>query len=161
MKRMSKPLILVVVGTLILVAIGFTVMMGRRLSDIPDDVPVISVPQQGGSDVPSAERDRYQEYSQDELNEPGGNRRVLFFHASWCPTCKVADAEFEKNASAIPEGVVVYKTDYDTHAELKKKYGVTYQHTFVQLDGQGNVVKKWNGGGIKELAANVQWRGRS
>ncbi len=37
------------------------------------------------------------------------------------------------------------KTDYDTERELKKKYGVTYQHTFVQVDAQGNQIKKWGG----------------
>ena len=30
-------------------------------------------------------------------------------------------------------------------ADLKKKYGVVYQHTFVQVDKDGNLIKKWSG----------------
>jgi thioredoxin-related protein len=40
--------------------------------------------------------------------------------------------------------------------ELAKKYGVTYQHTFVQIDAEGNEVTKWNGGKIEELLHNIR-----
>lgn len=56
----------------------------------------------------------------------------------------------------IPENMVLMKTDYDTYTELKKKYGVTYQHTFVQVDENGNELTKWNGGGVNELEANLK-----
>lgn len=98
----------------------------------------------------------YREYSPAAFASTVDKKRVLFFHASWCPTCKVAHAEFEKGSPSIPEGVLIFKTDYDAEDDLKKTYGVTYQHTFVQVDEQGNVVTKWNGGGITELAANVK-----
>ena len=35
--------------------------------------------------------------------------------------------------------------------ELKKKYEVTYQHTFVQVDAQGNMIKKWSGGALADI----------
>lgn len=98
----------------------------------------------------------YVDYSAEAFSNASGKKRVLFFHASWCPTCKVAHAEFERNPAGISPGVIVFKTDYDANADLKKKYGITYQHTFVQVDDQGNEVAKWNGGGIKELVANVK-----
>lgn len=82
-------------------------------------------------------------------------RRVLFFHASWCPTCKAANLEFMANISQLPADIVVLKADYDTEKSLKTKYGVTYQHTFVQIDAQGAEVAKWNGGGIDELLSNI------
>ena len=41
-------------------------------------------------------------------------------------------------------------------ADLAKKYGITYQHTFVQIDSQGKEVTKWNGGQTDELAANIK-----
>lgn len=83
-------------------------------------------------------------------------KRILFFHASWCPTCRAANAEFEANLDKLPAGVVLLKTDYDSQTELKKKYGITYQHTFVLVDAQGNALKKWNGGGLDELIANTR-----
>lgn len=98
---------------------------------------------------------KYQEYSSESFAAAGGTRRVLFFHAAWCPTCKVAHADFVDAQSRIPEDVVVFKTDYDTEDELKKKYGVTYQHTFVEVDAQGKQLQKWNGGGVSQLTAKL------
>lgn len=100
---------------------------------------------------------RYEMYSPTAFAEAASKRRVLFFHATWCPTCKVANADLEKNIGMLPADVVVFKTDYDTQAELKKKYGITYQHTFVLVDEAGTELMKWNGGDtamIKEKLAN-------
>lgn len=99
----------------------------------------------------------YETYSAEAFAKAASKRRVLFFHATWCPTCKVANADLEKNIGMLPEDVVVFKTDYDSQAELKKKYGITYQHTFVLVDEAGAELMKWNGGDtvmIKEKLAN-------
>lgn len=37
------------------------------------------------------------------------------------------------------------KVNYDNSKELKTKYGVTYQHTLVQVDKDGKLLKKWAG----------------
>ncbi|MEN9561202.1 MAG: hypothetical protein RIQ56_475 [Candidatus Parcubacteria bacterium] len=66
---------------------------------------------------------------------------VLFFHAPWCPTCKKIESEIQ--AKTIPNGIQILKVDYDTASELKKKYGVTYQHTFVHVSGNGELLHKW------------------
>ena len=99
---------------------------------------------------------KYLLYTQDSFNAAADQKRVYYFHAPWCPTCKVANAEFESKKDQIPSGVVLFKTDYDTNGELKKKYAVTYQHTFVQVDAEGNEISKWNGGGINELTTNIK-----
>ncbi len=70
---------------------------------------------------------------------------VLFFHASWCPGCRALDSDITGQHSAIPGDLTILKLDYDTETELKKKYGVTTQHTLVQVDAGGNLVKKWSG----------------
>ena len=70
---------------------------------------------------------------------------VLFFRAKWCPTCKAVDADITSHIKDIPENLTILDVDYDTSTDLKKKYGVTYQHTFVQVDAQGNLLKKWSG----------------
>lgn len=69
-----------------------------------------------------------------------GKNVILFFHARWCPTCKAADANFLKETA--PADTVVLKVDYDSSAELKKKYGVTSQHTFVSLNTDETLKKK-------------------
>ena len=40
--------------------------------------------------------------------------------------------------------------------DLARKYGITYQHTYVQIDGVGKEVTKWNGGQINELLSNIK-----
>jgi thiol-disulfide isomerase/thioredoxin len=72
-----------------------------------------------------------------------GNKVVLFFHAPWCPDCRATDAAL--TGAAVPDGLTVVKVDYDSMTELKKQYGITQQHTFVQVDGAGALVKKWTG----------------
>ncbi len=99
---------------------------------------------------------RYLTYTQAGFEAANDKKRVFFFHASWCPTCKAANQELTENTDKIPSNVIVFKTDYDSEKELKKQYGITYQHTFVSVDKDGKQVKKWNGGAIDELIANIQ-----
>lgn len=44
----------------------------------------------------------------------------------------------------IPDDVLILRADYDKEDELKQKYGVTLQHTFVVVDEKGNFIEKWN-----------------
>lgn len=82
---------------------------------------------------------------------------VLYFHAPWCPTCQALDKNINANLSTIPAKTVIVKTDYDSSNELKKKYGVTYQHTLVQVDASSNKIKKWSGSpDLKDLLAEIQ-----
>lgn len=100
----------------------------------------------------------YKDYSSEAIasEQSAGNKVVLFFHATWCPYCKAADAAFKTNADEIPAGVTVLKTDYDSQTELKTKYGVTTQHTFVQIDNDGQQVAKWVSGDTAALKANLK-----
>lgn len=104
----------------------------------------------------------YVSYSKDVLERATDKRRVLFFYANWCPICRPADADFKTNSNRIPEDVTVIRVNYndsDTDQEekdLAKKYGITYQHTFVQIDDEGQEIKKWNGGKLDELLENLQ-----
>ena len=73
------------------------------------------------------------------------SRVVLFFNASWCSTCKIARDNFEANLKAIPADMAIVIVDFDNSADLRKKYGVTLQHTFVHIDSQEEAIKKWSG----------------
>ncbi len=100
----------------------------------------------------------YLDYSGQAVAEAqkNGKKVVLFFHAAWCPYCKAADAAFKANPDKIPAEVVLLKTDYDSQTALKQKYGITYQHTFVQIDNNGNMVTKWVSGDVDLLNKNVK-----
>ena len=92
----------------------------------------------------------YESYAPEKLAKAETGRVVLFFHASWCPTCRALNSDIEESKSEIPGDVTILKTDYDTETELKKKYGVTTQHTLVQVDKDGNMLTKWSGGSTLE-----------
>lgn len=70
-----------------------------------------------------------------------GQKSVLFFHASWCPSCKKANTFLESYYAGNDVPLTVYKVDYDSNKELRSRYGVTYQHTFVVIDGEGKAIK--------------------
>lgn len=83
----------------------------------------------------------YVDYSDAKLAAAQDGKRILFFHAPWCGVCKFFEDEILEQG--VPTGVTVLKIDYDSSTELKKKYGVQIQSTFVLLDGNGDIVKTW------------------
>jgi thioredoxin 1 len=72
-----------------------------------------------------------------------GTKVVLFFHASWCPDCKATEKAID--ADGVPDGLTVVKVDYDSETDLRKEYGITQQHTFVQVGTDGEELGKWTG----------------
>lgn len=105
---------------------------------------------------------RYLVFDQSDLETRTESRRVLFFYANWCPTCAEAHESLIMNASEIPEDVIILRVNYNdpdtdqTEKDLAQKYGITYQHTFVQIDEAGNELTTWNGGGFDELLTNLE-----
>lgn len=87
----------------------------------------------------------YKDYSKEVLSNTDWDI-VLFFHTDWCPTC----VAFEKQvlSETIPSWLTIFKVDYDDSNDLKQKYKVLTQTTFVQVDSKWNMIKKW-----------VWWRG--
>lgn len=93
----------------------------------------------------------YTEYSETAFKEASW-KKVLFFHATWCPSCNAADKNLK--AETIPEGVHIFKTDFDSNTELRKKYGVVAQHTFVYVDDNMEKIKLMVGGRNSEDIVN-------
>lgn len=85
-----------------------------------------------------------------------GTDVVLFFNAEWCSTCKVARDNIQADLAGIPAGLTIVVVDFDTANDLRGKYGVTVQHTFVQVDADGNELAKWSGSvTADEIAQNI------
>ena len=97
----------------------------------------------------------YVPYSANAFNDASKLKRVLFFAASWCPSCRSADKDITENIKLIPADTVVFKTDYDAETALKTKYLLTRQHTFVWVDAKSTVIKKWSGGGASDIVKAV------
>ena len=86
--------------------------------------------------------EQYMEHSDAAMHHDG--RTVLFFDASWCPDCQKLKNALSSEHDVIPADVTVVDVDYDSHNDLRKQYGVTMQHTFVEVDAQGNKVSSWS-----------------
>lgn len=88
----------------------------------------------------------YKNYDPSELSHAkDGHSVVLFFNAAWCPTCQATVKEINSNLDKIDPTVHILSVDYDTNVALRQKYGVTFQHTFVSVDKDGNIIKKASG----------------
>ncbi len=125
---------------------------------------------QGAADGPSAAMDKeaemadvasasgaYLPYEASKLAMANSGDVVLFFRASWCPSCRALDADIKAHLGDIPAGLTILDVNYDTSTELKKQYGVTTQHTLVQVAADGALIKKWSGGStLGTVVAQVQ-----
>lgn len=105
--------------------------------------------QQTGAPLASQQVAFVSESQVSELAKAGPT--VLFFKASWCPTCQAAQKDLDARFSELPEGTTIVTVDYDKESKLKTKYGITYQHTWVQVDETGKALVTWNGGGVDEI----------
>ncbi len=99
----------------------------------------------------------YAPYDASKLTMANNGDVVLFFKASWCPSCRALDSKIKANLEAIPAGLTILEVDYDSATALKQKYGVTTQHTLVQVDASGNLIQKWSGSPtLATVVAKVQ-----
>lgn len=135
-------------------AAGIVVMSGTLLA--LDNFPkqFVDRPQavQGNTPIDG----RYVDYSPEAFAAAADQKRVLYFWAEWCPTCSIANQDYLANAGNIPGGAIIFRVNYDKETELKKRYGITYQHTYIYVDSQGNEIRRWTGGGLTDLIANIQ-----
>ena len=51
---------------------------------------------------------------------------------------------------------MIFKTDYDREAALKKQYGIISQHSFVLTDSNGKALKKWAGGKLSAIISKTR-----
>jgi thiol-disulfide isomerase/thioredoxin len=84
----------------------------------------------------------YADYQSDPRRYADGDV-VLFFNASWCPTCREATQNL--TSQSLPDGLTIVDVDYDNNTELRQRYGVTTQHTFVQVDEAGGELVTFTG----------------
>jgi thiol-disulfide isomerase/thioredoxin len=87
----------------------------------------------------------YREYSKEAVIASEAEFTLLYFHASWCPTCHFLEEDILNNLKKMPENLTIFKVDFDKAEELKISYDVTVQTSMVLLDKNGVLIKKWLG----------------
>lgn len=82
-------------------------------------------------------------------------RTFLLFWVPWCSSCSALDVELEQRSGELPANVTVLKINMDHDKTLATKYGVTIQHTVVEVDAQGNEIQKWVGGDFNAFTTHL------
>ena len=96
-------------------------------------------------------KSKYYRFDKSHYEKSLAEGKVIFldFHANWCPICKQEQPNiFEAFNELSNENVVGYQVHYnddetnDDDKEMAKKFGVTYQHTKVIINKNGEVALK-------------------
>lgn len=138
---MSNKRAWLVVGAIAAVVVGAIVYLVATKPEVVK-APATTSPatEQPANETPETPiKGAYIDYSSQALAAAEG-RKVLFFHASWCPQCR--DLEASIKTQGVPNGMTIFKVNYDTATDLKQRYGVTLQTTIVEVDDQGNQITK-------------------
>jgi thiol-disulfide isomerase/thioredoxin len=89
-------------------------------------------------------------------NRYSNYKKVYFFHASWCPICQKIDKDLTRSTDSVPSDTLIIKTDFDNTPDLRKKYGVTTQYTFVQVDDAGNEISQWSATSLSDAVSGIK-----
>ncbi len=141
---MRTPTLVVVAAALTLAACGQGSQPSSSDVSVPATSPGVAAPATpGGADT--AKPGVYLTAAEYEgrRSEREGTTVVLFFHAPWCPSCRATEDSLR--ADGVPAGLTVVKVDFDTATDLRRQYGVTVQHTFVQVDPSGRRLAAFTG----------------
>lgn len=138
---MGKKIVIGLIGVFILSGAGYLFVINNNQNteqkiEVQNTEPNTVVEDTTTKDAPG----RYLDYDLQTLESTSG-RRVLFFHAPWCPQCNDLDESIKNGV--VPAGVTIFKTDYDSNQKLRQQYGVTLQTTLVLIDERGDLVKKY------------------
>lgn len=107
------------------------------------------------SDSASQSYITYDQY-QASKDKYADSKVVLFFNAKWCPACRAINEALTSDPGKIPAKTTVVSVDYDQHTDLRQRYGVTTQHTFVQIDTNGEKTRQWVSTSVDALLKELQ-----
>lgn len=68
--------------------------------------------------------------------EKAGQPVALHFHADWCPTCRAQDKALQSLKTEKGLDITVLTVNYDTEKDLKRRFKINSQATFVVLKGE-------------------------
>ncbi|WP_412054360.1 thioredoxin family protein [Arachnia propionica] len=107
------------------------------------------------SDSASQSYITYDQY-QASKDKYADSKVVLFFNAKWCPACRAINEALTSDPGKIPAKTTVVSVDYDQHTDLRQRYGVATQHTFVQIDTNGEKTRQWVSTSVDALLKELQ-----
>lgn len=165
MNKSTKIVGITAVAIVLLAGVSFAVINNNDTDDTTEDTSSqqstepTKEAQKPAETAPSSEAaqsaGRYASYSEDKVKDASYDTSIVFFYAPWCSECQAFKKAIQ--ADSVPTGTQILEADYDSSTDLKKKYGVTLQTTFVRVNNNGDLQKKWAGyGKDKSLAAVLE-----
>lgn len=142
---MNKKVLVIIVVVLLLGAGGFIYALSSNKADGSNPNNRSSRPNDTHSKLNDGQAQnstsgKYIDYTEDAIATNSG-QKVLFFHAPWCPQCRSIESGILEGP--IPANITIIKVDYDSRQDLRQRYGVTLQTSFVKVDDQGNLISKY------------------
>lgn len=143
---MNKKYAFVIAGLLLAIvgAALYVAMDKTAKQEVPSDLndrATVNSQQNKSDDMSNTQAGEYVTYQEEVFSASKDKTRLLFFHASWCPQCRELEASIK--STSLPANVVIFKVDYDSHQDLRKKYGVTLQTTIVKVDKNDNKLQSF------------------
>lgn len=160
MKRSQKIIAASIVGVLLLAGAAYALLIEepvatettKQASNVPQKTETTS-PSATTKSSDSQTAGRYTTYTEEAVADSAYDTTIVFFYAPWCPECRAYKQAIQSDT--IPEGVQFLEADFDSSTELKKRYGVTLQTTFVRVNTAGELQKKWAGYGKEKSLSTV------
>jgi len=86
----------------------------------------------------------YLNFTHESFDSLAGNTRAICFMSDWNVYDEKVDLEIRSSDKRIPQDVVIFRADFDTEYELKKKYSIDIKHECLIFDKQGSITKRVN-----------------
>lgn len=145
-----KILYIIAAAVVIMVAGGFLLKPADSTGELIDEVAQEEA-------VTSALVGALRDYTGPTDLEGLAGTNILFFKASWCITCTTLYNALVEDEANIPAGLTIWVVDYDSNKDMRIKYGVTTQHTLVQVDTDLNKISLWRGSfTLAEVLSNIK-----
>ncbi|MCR4278863.1 MAG: thioredoxin family protein [bacterium] len=139
----KKTLVTFALSTLFFIGQGCTTVAPDKLTNEPQVVPNAEA---NVSD--QAQDSTFQPFSLSAYTQAKAEGRpiLLNFFANWCPTCATQEPRTEALFinKKVPSGISAFRINYndsetdEDERDLAKQLHVTYQHTYIYFDKNGN-----------------------
>ena len=162
-----KTIFTVIIAVSILAIVGFTFCCSPWIRGGEDE----TTQERSETLLTTEERELHEQQEVGEVSETGqmkgngiytafspdvignGKTSVLFFHSKWCGECRRDEKALKQWQEENGLPVSVYKVDYGSATDLKNRYNVAQQNTYVVIDGKGNAISSVSFPGLKKLEA--------
>jgi thioredoxin 1 len=148
---MEQTHVLLLIAGILLIA-GCTQLAdtdtGPKRTDI--EIPQTTPPTQIETETATGES-TYVGYTHEAYTQAQADGKVIFleFYANWCPSCRVQEPILKQAFSELGDpNVAGFRVNYndsetdDDERDRAREFGISYQHTHVIIDTEGNPVTK-------------------